>query len=195
MCLYLHYIYIYAYMGISAVKHGKYSVNIDTFVWIMLLRIVSIQASNANKGEGLSFRSFLLWYLRLSEVLEFLTLKLDEISRRKVVCTILYSKKYLIFKTERIIWMLAPWGFFFFNSLKHSQPSSHFVTHRMCPLNTYRMNHSLTILTKSYFYISRGRRLQKKNSQYVWAVALNYSPNNKSSFMMSNLINPTKNVY
>lgn len=149
---------IYPYM-----HRCKYSVNIDTFVWIMLLRIVSIQASNANKGEGLSFRSFLLWYLRLSEVLEFLTLKLDEISRRKVVCTILYSKKYLIFKTERIIWMLAPWGFFFFfNSLKHSQPSSHFVTHRMCPLNTYRMNHSLTILTKSYFYISRGRRLQKK---------------------------------
>lgn len=58
----------------------------------MLLRIVSIQASNANKGEGLSFRSFLLWYLRLSEVLEFLTLKLDEIARRKVICTILYSK-------------------------------------------------------------------------------------------------------
>lgn len=104
-------------------------------------------------------------------------------------------KKYLIFKIEGIIWMLAPWGlFFFFNSLKHSQPSSHFVTHRMCPLNTYRMNHSLTILTKSYLYISRGRRLQKY-SQYAWAVALNYSPNNKSSFMMSNLINPITNVY
>lgn len=50
-----------------------------------LLRVVSIQASNANKGDGLSFRSFLLWYLRWSEVLQFLTLKLDKISRRKVV--------------------------------------------------------------------------------------------------------------
>ena len=91
----------------------KYSVNIDTLVWMTLLRVVSVQASNANKGEALSFRSFLLWYLRWSEVLQFLTLKLDKISRRKVVWTILYKKKkYLTFKIERIIWMLAPWVFF-----------------------------------------------------------------------------------